>query len=55
MRINFVKVYEDRLEQVEEDLKRFAKEKKWSRYYQLKREKEKILVWLEERGKKNNG
>ena len=52
MRIDFTKVYKERLQQVEEDLILKAKLKKWHEYYKLKREKEKILVWLQDREKK---
>lgn len=39
--------YKDRIEQIEIDIKRMIKQKKWKEMYKLKSEKEKLQKYLE--------
>ena len=48
MKIDMKKLYEDRLEIINRDLKTAAINRKWNRYGKLKDEKKEILLKLDE-------
>ena len=48
MKIDMKKLYEDRLEIIEHDMKTAAINRKWDRYGKLKDEKKEILLKLDE-------